>query len=34
MIYLVMAYLAGCLTVPLAAWGVYRYDRWVARHAR
>jgi hypothetical protein len=26
-----MAYLAGCVTVPLAAWGLYRYDRWQMR---
>jgi hypothetical protein len=31
MIYLAIAYLAGCFTIPLAAWGVYRYDRWRAR---
>ena len=28
MIYVAIAYLAGCLTVPLAAWVVFRIDRW------
>ena len=26
-----IAYLAGCFTIPLGAWGVWRYDRWVMR---
>jgi hypothetical protein len=34
MILLAIAYIAGCLTVPLAVWGVFRYDRWaIAREA-
>ena len=29
---LAIAYVLGCFTVPLLAWGVYRFDRW--RNAR
>jgi hypothetical protein len=26
-----IAYLLGCFTVPLLAWAVWRYDRWMMR---